>query len=99
MPLFSLLSPVQKNCFKFGNGHAATSVMRLASRGLAGGVDRENKFPDRFSVEEMPLDDLLEHFRRTGVIPNAVRINHRDRAVRADSQAIDFAALNQRRGS
>ena len=50
----------------------------------------------QLAVEQMALDDLFEHLRRAGVIPNSIRINDRDRPMRADAQAVDLAAINQR---
>src|SRR6266496_4386024 len=72
------------------------SVGRFASGGLAGRVDGEDKFPHRFPVDEMALDDLLQDLRGAGVIPDSVGIDHGNWAVRADAQAIDLAAINQR---
>ena len=44
----------------------------------------------------MLLDDLLEHLRCAGVIPDAFGIHHGDRAARADLEAIRLGAINQR---
>ena len=72
------------------------SNRRLTPWGLPGGVDGEGEFPHRFSIDEMALDDLFEHFRRAGVIPDPVGIDHRNGTASADAQAIDFAPINQR---
>ena len=44
----------------------------------------------------MFLDDALENYRRAGVIPDAIRVNDRDRPAQADAQAVDLAAINER---
>ena len=51
---------------------------------------------DDLAVEEVALDDLLQHFGSAGVIPRAFGVNDGDRALDADAQAIDFAAIDQR---
>ena len=63
---------------------------------MPGGVDREDVFPHRFPLQQMFLDDALEDFRRAGVIPDAIRVNDRDRPAQADAQAVDLAAINER---
>ena len=70
--------------------------MRFAARGLAGGVEGEGVVAHRLAVDQMALDDLLEHLRRAGVIPDAVGIDDRDGPVGADAQAVDLAAIDQR---
>lgn len=46
----------------------------------------------RRAAEQMLLDDTLEHLGRAGVIPDAFRVDHRDRAVPAHPQAIRLGA-------
>ena len=43
----------------------------------------------------MLLDDLLQHLRGAGVIPDAFGIHHGDRAACADLEAIRLGAINQ----
>src|ERR1017187_5041988 len=58
-------------------------------------VSGKHKFPDDFSANQMFLDDALQHFRRAGVIPDALGINDGNRPARADAQAIGLGAVNQ----
>src|SRR5882762_7440963 len=76
--------------------HPSRSIVRLASRCLSGGVEGEGILAHRLAVYQVMLDDLFQDLRRAGVIPDAIRIDHRDGTVLADAQAIDLAAVNQR---
>jgi len=60
-------------------------------------IFRERKFLDDFPVNQMLLNDAFQNFRRATVIPHAFRINDGDRPARADTQAIDLGAIDQRR--
>lgn len=57
---------------------------------------RKGKFGNNLSADEMFLDDSFQHGRRTRVIPNRFRINDRDGAMDANTQAIGFRAIDQR---
>ena len=56
----------------------------------------KSEFFNNSPVNQMFLYDSLNHFRRAGMIPDAFGINHGDRPLRADAQAIRFGAINQR---
>ena len=62
-------------------------------------VVRKRIFGDNLAVDQMSLDDLLQNFRRAGVIPNAIGIHDRDRPHRAHAQAIDLASVHERLGA
>ena len=49
--------------------------------------------------QQVILNDLLQHWGRAGVIPRSLRIDHRNRPVLADSQAVRLASQDQGPGS
>jgi hypothetical protein len=55
-------------------------------------VDSEYKFLNRHSADEVFLHDTLDHFRRDGVVPDAIGIHYRDRALFANLQAIGLGS-------
>ena len=57
-------------------------------------VDAEYKFLNRLSADEVFLHDTLNHFRRDRVVPNAIGIHHRDRALFANLQAIGLGSID-----
>src|SRR6266545_1784627 len=59
-------------------------------------VPGEAVFRDDSAVDEMFLNDPLQHLGRARVVPDAFGINDRDRAARADSKTIHLAAIHQR---
>ena len=62
-------------------------------------VVRKRIFGDNLAVDQMSLDDLLQNFRRAGVIPNALGIHYRDWATGADTQAVRLASVDERLGA
>ena len=50
---------------------------------------------DGAAIDQMFLDDAFEHFRRARVVPDAFRIDHRDRAGGADLEAVRLGARDQ----
>src|SRR5512133_2266764 len=60
---------------------------------------REGKLHDRFPADEMLLDDLFQHGRRAGVIPDRLGIHDRNRPLRAHAQAVDLGAIHERAGT
>jgi len=56
----------------------------------------ESEFSHQLAPNQMLLDDLLQHIRGAGVIPDALGIHHGDRAACADLEAIRLGAINQR---
>ena len=59
-------------------------------------IPGQNKFLHHFALDQMSLNDLLQHFRHAGVIPDRFRVNHCNGATDADAQTIDFAPIDQR---
>ncbi len=57
-------------------------------------VDAENKFLNRLSADQVFLNDALDHFRGDRMVPDAVGIDHRDRALFANLQAIGFRSID-----
>lgn len=49
---------------------------------------------DGLAADEMLLDDFLKHLRGTGSIPNALGVNHRNRAIHAKPEAICLGPRN-----
>jgi len=57
-------------------------------------IDTEYKFFNRLSADQVFLHDALDHFRRDRVVPDAVGIHHRDRALFANLQAIGLSSID-----
>jgi len=55
-------------------------------------ISSEHVLHDGVSTNKVLLDNSLEYRRSDGVIPHAVRIDHGDRAMLADAQAIGFCS-------
>jgi hypothetical protein len=53
------------------------------------GIDSEHA-----AAHEVLLDDSLNHLRSSGVVPNAFRIDHRDRPLFTHPEAVGFRAIN-----
>src|SRR2546423_838605 len=67
-----------------------------ASSALPARISRETVFFDDSAVDQMLLNDALQHRRGAGVVPSTFGINDGDWPVRADTEAIYLAAVNQR---
>jgi len=59
-------------------------------------IDRKGKFRHRLPADQMFLDDAFQNLRCATVIPDAFRIDHGNRAARADAQAARLGAIHQR---
>lgn len=59
-------------------------------------IPGEREFLDDTPANEMFLDNPLQNFGRTGVIPRAFRINDRDGAAQADPQAVGLCSEDKR---
>lgn len=60
-------------------------------------IFREGKLRDDFPADQVLLDDALQHFWGTRVIPDALRVNHGDRPADADAKAVRLGPENFRR--
>ncbi len=63
---------------------------------MAKSVLGEAVFLDDSAIDEMFLNDALEHLRRAGVVPDALRIDDRDGTARADAEAVGLGAEHSR---
>ena len=63
---------------------------------LSARISGETVFLDDRAVDQMFLNDALQHRWCARVIPDAFGIDDRDWPVRADPQAIHLAPVNQR---
>ena len=68
------------------------------TRSLQVGISRKGKLLNHFTADQMLLNDAFQHFWRAGVIPNRLRINHRNGTLQAHPQAIGFRAIDYRLG-
>ena len=71
-------------------------VIDRGFRHTADCVPREHVFLYDPAVDQMFLNDPFEHGRRTRMVPHAIGINYRDRAIGTNAQTVDFAPVNQR---
>lgn len=55
---------------------------------------RESVLGHRRPADQMLLNDFLQHLGTAGVVPNTFRVDHCDRAVSADLQAISLGSVN-----
>src|ERR1019366_4892976 len=52
----------------------------------------EAEFFHYLAADQVLLDDALQHLRGRGVIPDAFRVDHGNRAAFADAEAVGLAA-------
>src|SRR5579864_3775546 len=57
-------------------------------------MHREQIFAHGLPADQMLLNDPLDYWRRAGMIPGAIRIDHGDGALLADAEAIGFGPVN-----
>src|SRR6478736_9367062 len=57
-------------------------------------MGRENILGHGAASNQVLLDNALEDRWRYGVVPRAIRIDHRDGSVLADAQAVGFRPVN-----
>lgn len=62
------------------------------------GISGKGEVLDNPAIDEVFLNDALEHFRCAGVIPDRLRVNHCDGSFKTHPQAIGFCAIDQRLG-
>ena len=68
----------------------------MSKEKLAHRIFCKSKLCDRFSADEMFLNDTLQNRRGAGMIPDTFGIYDGDGAARADAQATGLAAVNER---
>ena len=56
----------------------------------------ESERSDRFSADQMFLNDAFKNFRRAAVIPGAFGIDDGDGTARADAEAVGLGAIDER---
>ena len=59
-------------------------------------IPGKGKLLNNLPANQMLLNDAFQNIRRAGVIPNAFRINDRNRPMRTNPQAVDLGAIDQR---
>src|SRR6266446_4685402 len=77
-PLSSVLSPLVPRGERMESlmqPRALSSAAWLAGRETWSEVPGENEFSNDFAFDQVLLDNLFEHRRRAGMIPNRFRIN------------------------
>lgn len=70
-------------------------IRALAGRRLRRGIEwmsRDQEFTDDVSVDEVFLDDALEHRGIAGAVPGTFGVHDRDRSTLADAETVRFGS-------
>src|SRR6266511_787716 len=71
-----------------------SSEFRANVEGLGEGVARERVLFDDPPTDQVLLNDPLQHLGRAGVVPDALGVDDRDRAMHADAQAVGLGTID-----